>query len=536
MSDLLRISCPQCRRRFQVPERFVGQKVECETCENRFRVERQGSSDKSKRFAAKSTGDRFVARNSVSNQSISGEQAEVGFAKASYVANPNVEAVLPASPAQRGAVLFGLPVLVLLLVVFFVGTGRDGFFQDVSRSERWVLWGFGSLVGVTALLWGAKSWRFRASVLAFGLVGGAALLVATRPVFMTPGAGVDEVKVAQSRSNLSEKEPLPGSARQSEIERLKSKVGYSQVERAIEEMGGDESKVLAVYMEPWEESYLHPLQNYFTRVLQLPTDAPGSFYRRNLDEAVLFVFQQVDQSFDTALEQFSELGRLRQHRDLRLIEVVLDKQLLEYSENEDLLDPTSLDFISLNVAELRHFDLARAGAAAQRLGLMPESAPKPSKGDVGEALVELLRKSDSEELDQEIGAALNAWVPDYKTLGEKVGEIVLERYAERPPGKALVDYLTVTSAPQSVEVIDRLWQSNPLRWLPQYQVLGARAESKLIPHLQSERDDLRKNATILLQAIGTLRAVPALEKAKKTADVNLKEALADAITAIRERS
>lgn len=531
----LQIQCPACERRFRANDDLIGKTVECGACDNRFKATDKTIVHEKERFYPGEHQDALLDR---LGRTPVIEDSSVNFERAQYTPQVDADAIMPSTPAQTFAALSGVALILLFAVVFFLGSGPSGTFQDVDLNKRLLLGCFVSLIGSGLIVAGAKNWRNRAILLAVVLFAGVLALILLTPVHLTPRSGGD-----LTARTTTPKVDEPAGLLETEQDVYLQKIGYDAVERAMKkesdvEKGIDgRDRVVAIYLSPITPSYIPDIESFFSRKLFIPPTKSLVGYEREGTNARLIVIPGIPKSFDEIAELCAELGKVDTLPEKRVINVQVTTSLFSRpgaSTHKQLSDPYNELFCEANLNELTHISAERIENAVQRLGAMPADATKRHKPDILNKLISLLGQPETGDVFySSVGRALAAWAPKDEEVAGKVGAIATswsENNKEIP--KSIVEYLISNGSPEVALIIDSMWIKNPETWSEQYQSLGAEAETRLIFHVADSPVAIKKSAAGLLRRIGTAKSLPALRAAKGKGDAELDQLLNVAITTI----
>jgi len=525
----LQIKCPSCSRSFKVSEDLTGKTVECGGCDTRFEVADVHIIREREKFYPGENKGQFHDR---LGRAPARDSAEVNFQTASYEQNLHVDAMLVATPAQKGAVITGIAVLIITALFFLLGSGAGGPLQDVALTKRIILGGFSGLLGSSLVVFGAKNWRAGGVLLCVSFLAAIFALIFLRPIHVTPGGEGEEVARWLDEDGAEEEDNAPVD----QIEALKKKVGYGKLTKEME-LVGDPELVLGIYTEPYEDRYRHVLENFFRRKLQLSKVHIPGVYSRSEGRAAFFVYSGLDLSFDGIVSGIEALGSVKSYPELRLVEIQLNTEHFkapDRSLHEKLHNPENPSFSDVNLPELRHIDHLRAKKAVERIDQVPEGVQLSHKPAVQKELIRLLAESVDPDFRSSLGDALKTWAGTDKAIAEKVGEITMASLEKGVPA-SIVDYLQAAGASHTPLLIDTLWAKNPLKWSEQYERLGAQGEARLVYHLQSSPLPLKKSSAEILRKVGTSKSLSALRAAKGKGDSDFDVSLDRAVAAIKGR-
>jgi len=529
----LQIQCPKCSKRFTIHEDLSGKTVECGSCDHRFPVKPESIIvEKAKIYPGEHKGDDFLNR---LGRQPGQKRSKASISSAAPV--PQVDAIMPASPARNIAVAVGMGVMILYGVLFLAGTTKGGFFEDMEMAGRVVLTSFVSVVGFAMVVYGAKTWRFLATTLALVVVASLAAMTLLRPVRVTPE--VSDVLVVPKEPTA---EPVDEESDESSIRR---KVGYPAVERKIRELGerfgpAAREHLVAIFIEDLKPGQFFYLETYFKRAFGIPLEEAVNRYKRNGEQDSLIVISGFPIDFDEAVRLCDpRLGRATTYPQLRLITLKLSA-IHSSRVSDDMMkilsDPGSRAFFSLNLRELGALDPERAKNAVRNLSTVPDEIALKYQDEIVTEFMQLLGAENDEVLLSDLARAFRRWGRENQAalvvVAQKVGNW-LEAGTKVQPG--FLEYLIENKEPKALVYVDELWSKEPELWSGQYKMMGAVAEPRLIEHLEGSSLRRRQAAASILGAIGTELSLPILKKYKDVSDEELKINVEKAIKDIESR-
>jgi len=534
----LQIQCPECSRRFHVHEDLTGKTVECGACDQRFKVSPETIIEDKNRFYPGEHHDALLDR---LGKKPPRKVQTVNFAQAEYTPDAEAEAVLPASAGQKIAVMVGVGFFLLFTLIFVLGSGQGSIFQDVDMTKRLILVGFVSLCSTVLIFFGAKGWRVRSFLFSLFLTACVVALVFLMPIHTLPSAE-SWTETEEQENPADDQDGLPGDDEELSV---KKRVDYRPMQREIdrhtEETGQDGlPMVTGIYIEDIKENNVQVVQEFLQRKLSLPSNEASAAYPRNGGKDRFVVFSGLAQRFESFVKYCEVLGEVKTHPKCRVIEVDLDKSVLAEPSREvyqQMTDPTNPAYFLLNMEQLNHVNLRRIKLAIERLSTPPPEGVEIRKMPrMVEELIRLLREENDSELVDDVGHALRIWAKDDKETVATVGRIVTSwSKSGRYIPTSLVEFLLENNSEDSAVVIDLLWAKSPERWSEQYAKLGSSCESRLVNHLETSPDELKKSALGILRKIGTKKSLPSLEKFKDHKDDQISILVARAISAIESR-
>ena len=534
----LKIQCPKCSKRFTVNENLIGKTVECGACDHRFSVEAESIIvERKKVYPGEHRGDDFLNKLG-RDQSGGGKEGRKGdFVEATPRFTPQVDSIMPSSAGQKIAFASGLGLTLLYAILFFIGSGEGGFFEDVLMEKRLILGGFVAFLGAALIIMGAKNWRIRAIFLAIFLVAGLIGLVLVRPVHHTPYADVNTLDANHSGAEVVE-EILD------EAE-IKARVGYLGMQRKLDDMitkhGAEGEKyVVGIFIEDLSGSAFHEIEKYLLKALSIPPTEGISRYRRNGEKDSLLVISGVPMDFDTVVRRCDpRLGNATTYPEHRLIDLKLSGTLFTVPSGDQLTKLTDSEhpaFFSRNLDELKALDPVRVGDAVARLANVRPDIPRLHEDKIVPEFLRILSKEEDPKLLSDLGKALRVWASGQAACVELVAKNVKKWMADDVVvPKSLVDYLNDNDSKDAPVIVDQLWGQDPELWSKQYMALGSSMESRLIYHLEESPLKLKKAALLILNKTGTSLSLPTLERMKSSSDAEVKILAEGAIRSIKAR-
>ena len=535
----LQIQCPACSRRFRVHEDLTGKTVECGACDQRFQVSSDTVIENKDKFYPGEHHDALLDRLGKKSHR---EVQKVSFAQAEYTLDAEAEAVLPATAGQKIAVMVGVVFFLLYILVFVLGSGKGGIFQDVDMTKRLILAGFVVFCSSVLIIFGAKGWRARSFLFSSFLTASLSALVFVMPIYKTPSAGEWADDGSQNK--------LPGNgedlSEQGEVLVVMSRVDYGPMQREIEKHANEEegedglSMVTGIYIRDIKENNVQFVQEFLQRKLSLPSNEAPAAYQRNGGKDRFIVFSGLAQRFESFVKHCEALGKVKTYPEIRVIEVELDKSIFAEPSGDlhrQMTDPTNPSYFLVNLEQLDHVNLSRVKLAVGRLASSPPEGVEIRKVPrMIEELIRLLREESDDELVDNVGHALQIWAKDDKEAVGTVGRIVV-RWSKsgRFIPTSLVEFLLENGSGDSALVIDILWGKSPERWSEYYVKLGPVIEDRLINHLETSPGELKKAALGILRKIGTRKSLPILGKYTDYPDDEINILAARAISAIESR-
>jgi predicted Zn finger-like uncharacterized protein len=532
----LQIQCPKCSKRFTIHEDLVGKTVECGSCEHRFPVKKEMVIyQKPKVYPGEQKGrsDDFFNR-------LGRQPGGTVVRSASRVAPeshaPQVDAIMPASPARNMAAAAGFGMLLLYGMIFLVGTSQNGIFQDVDMVKRIILLSFVSVLSLAMVIYGAKNWRFQATMLALVLVASLAAANWIRPVLVTPT--VDDRTPIISKDNQDSQWPVVLSDAE-----LKAKVGYEAVNRRLrlleDEFGAAApNHLVAIFVERLKPGQYFKLEQYLNRAFEIPAEEGINRYERGADKRdCLMLISGFQIDFEEAVRLCDpKLGRATTYPELRLIELKLsalhDVDLADDPET-GLGKPGDLSYFAKKYKALSALNPDQVKNAVKNLSTIPDDIDLEYQEEIVVEFMRLLGTETDEKLLNDLGKAFRRWGKDNQAALTVVADKVATWIEDGGSVSSdYLEYLIENSEPRALAFVDELWSAEPEFWSRQYTLVGPVAEPRLIEHLESSPLRLRKAAAAILGSIGGEASATALAKQKDAADDEFRLIVERAIQAI----
>ena len=533
----LKIQCPNCSKRFTAHEDLMGKTVECGSCNHRFPVTSETIIiEKAKVYPGEHRSDDFLNR---LGRSPGGAARKPAPQAPPAEEVPKVDAIMPASPGRNMAAGAGFFVILFYLLIFLIGTTENGIFQDVGIIRRIVLTSFVGLLSLGMIIYGAKNWRFQATMAALTLVAILAALTWIRPVRMTPTVADDAVVTPPKRE-------LPVRRLETNDDDLRERVGYEAVERKLRRLGEEfgaaaPNHLLAIFVEDLKPGQFFKLEKYFMRVLRIPPAEGINRYERGAEKRdSLIVISGFPIDFEEAVRLCDpRLGRATTHPELRLIELKLSAMHdtnLDANPASASGSPGERSFFASNYKDLSALNPDVVTSAVKNLAGVPDDLELKYQEEVVLEFMRLLGSESEKDLLVDLGKGFRRWAGDNRAAQAVVANKIADwiKNGDKVHSDYL-EYLIENKEPRALVFVDELWSAEPEFWSRQYALIGPVAEPRLIEHLESSPLRLRKAAATILGKIGSRQAVPALEKYREASDDELRIIVERAIKAIQER-
>lgn len=517
----LLIRCPACGQRFKVGADLRDRTVECGACERRFRI----NDDvilRSRKFYPGEHPESLVNR--YQRVPMAAAPPE-GFQTVSYAANPDTSSFEPLSPQRLVAGACGVLGMVLMSLLLYFGTTRNGMLDGVSIASRMMMAGFSALIATALFLYANP--RARKKTLLFSLLCSAGLLAL--PLVNTEEAS--SLKTAAADNAAPKVHPSAQDTEHAEIAQLRQLIGTDPLaaESAKLATEGSDKHAYGLWLRGLSESNKLLVRDYLLRVTKANFSHP---YPRERND-YLMVVSGVNITLDKLAELAASLGEVsRVHREIEVIEVRVHNGNFVPIPLEKLTDKEDPAFYELNKRELESIDLERVQGAVKRLA---EVEPKIYRNDITRRLVALLRE-DGVDFKGVLCGALMRW-SDEPTEAADAAEAVLKKlYAEKKPiPRELIDLLVKAKRVSIIPLLDALWLADSGTWEPYYVGLGPPIEATVIRHFQEVSGGTRHSIVHMLGKVGGPDSLALLNGARAGADPELLIRIEAAEKAIRLR-
>lgn len=513
----VRIQCPACQRQFQVGEELKGRTVECGACETRFEVDDESIVKERERYFPgdiKKPGLQHYGRPPVEGKG----EVPVRFATANYNQTAKAADVIPPPPQRTIASALGVAFQVLFAVILLVGVQGNGGLSEMDLEKRIILSGFVVLVGGSLLLYGAYRSRAKAvfGVVALGAIVMALAILLPKPVDQE---GPDDVLAGGANGGGEEPDPGPGGEptdpgdqELSEAEVMDS-IGYEPVQKAMANFGED--AVVALWVPELKASFEYQIKRYLHR--KTGTGERPSIYSR--PPGGLIVIEGTPLSIsevERVVERFARVDQL--YPNIRVLKISIQGERLVAPSTDleaKLKDKDHGAFYRLNEDELNHIDLDRIREAAHRLA---QVEPKSRRPQISARLVELLEEDSDPEFRATICDAIAVWSEPGDGAEEAVTGLAQELLLnnESVP-RSMVQFLLARRSPETLTILEVLWQKDPSTWEPLLVDYGQEAEEMVRGHLGAEDRGLKRSAVTILRRVGSSASLPALKQALEAA-------------------
>lgn len=517
--DTMKIQCPECDQRFDVAQDFLGKTVECGACDHRFKVTSNEVVAGKKKFYP---GERSPSKLESFGKNTPQGAASITFEPANYEQELSTPRIGPLRPRKMLAVIAGVSIMAVVILVFVFAGGKEGPMREVDTASRFILCGFVALLGGVLLLYGLSHNRGLGALLTLVLAG----LLLLMPVFF-PG---NEVIVPVVSTTVSE-DPGEGEDDSSQgrpaADQYLLEIGYGPVEKALGEHPRE--SVVAIFVRNTSDT----VRDKIARYLYEATDRASReiVYTRGSNALILFVDQVKD--IDEIAAMCARFGQVQEvDRELRLIDVVLERSKVVSLDKHKALDPESLDYESQNLKALQSFDPREQMVAVKRLAV---AKPRALRDEITRQLISMLPGSDV-ELQLEIIRALRTWALPESGAGPVVLDVVKQLHPKGKVSRASIEFLIAHQVEGCEGILLELWLEDPAGWSETLVHLGNGAEILLLPKIKEMDMAHVISASDILGKVGTRACLEFLQGLMPGMEGQKKKSLQAAIDEIKKRS
>ena len=523
---LLLIRCPSCGQRFKVGDDLRQRTVECGGCEHRFRINDDVILRGRKFYPGERDGQ---ALNRFQRVPMPGGESQIGVQALHYLTQEST-VIEPASPQRVIAAVIGVAGMTLMALLLMFGASRSGMLDGMILTDRLLMAGFASLIGVVALVYGNP--RARLKALGVGLLLSSGVVAV--PFFFKAGSVPLEQRVVGRPRNLATSPAVitQEPAEDSTIVALRNRIGTGPLVAEIDRLAKAESdkRAMGLWLRGLSESNKNLVKEYILRVTA--ADPSSHPYPRDGGDYLL-VLSGVTQSIQELAELASVLGQTEKiYPEISVIEVRVNNEIFVEGSIEKLSKKDDPAFYDLNKRELESIDLERVKRAVQRIA---EAEPKIYRVDIARKLIALLGE-DSVDFKGNICEALSVWSEQPGPAGEAALALATKLAANNQPVPPAVVALAVKERnPAVIPVLDELWFKNPMTWESLYADLGQPVEATVIQRFPGTKGTIRHSAVRILGRVGGTDSLPVLAAATAGADSELRVLLEQAQKSIRAR-
>ncbi|MES2923449.1 MAG: hypothetical protein V4819_17980 [Verrucomicrobiota bacterium] len=527
---LLLIRCPSCGQRFKVGDDLRDRTVECGGCEHRFRINDDVIVRGRKFYPGERDGHSL---NRFQRVPLPGGESLIGVQPIRYSAMPEPAVLEPASPQRIVAGVIGASGIILMALLLMFGASRGGLLDGMILTDRLLMAGFASLIGVALLVYANPRARLKALSVGLLLSG---CTVAVPFFFQTGSVPLEQRVVATPRDLATEPEVNPQeSTEDTTIVALRTRIGTGPLVAEIDRLAksGSGKRAMGMWFRGLSESNKNLVKEYILRVTG--ADPSSHPYPRDGGDYLLVV-TGVTQSIQELAELASVLGIMGKtekiYPEISVIEVRVNNDIFVEGPIEKLSKKDDPAFYDLNKRELESIDLQRVKRAVQRIA---EAEPKIYRVDITRKLIALLGE-DTVDFKDNICKALSVWSEQPGPAGEAALGLVKKLSAKNEPIPPEIIALVVKEKNAGViPILDELWFKNPLTWESLYADFGQPIEATVIQRFPGTKGTIRYSAVRILGRVGGADSLPVLAAAAPGGDSELRVLLEQAQKSIRTR-
>lgn len=519
--DIMKVQCPQCDQIFDAPDDFLGKTVECGACDNRFTVSEDEIFTEIKRFYP---GEKDSALLEKFGNDTKNADSNVPIQTADYQQGDDVAYVGPQAARKTLAGVVGVLLMLVVIVTFVLGGGAEGALRDVETEGRFVVCGFAAILGSLLILYGSSRNRWGGVLLA--IVLGVVLMAIP---FFYPGNPVSTSSKPLLIAEDDAIEVIAESGLRTSDEYL-VEVGYQPVANAIAKHPRE--TVVGVFLRDSSELVSAKISRYLYDVTGRVNR--GIEYTRGQEaQSCLILLVEQTKSIHELAKLCDRFGKV-QHVDaeLRLIDVLVEKNKLSELKSKKVLNPDNPDYEIQNLMALQSFDPAEQIAAIKRLAA---SEPRALRNDITRQLVKMLPDSNP-DMQQEIIRALHHVAQPGSGAGPQVLEVVKQLHTQGKVTKVAIEFLIANQVEGCEAILVDLWLENPVVWSSVMTQLGEGAEVLLLPIIKEMSAAQHAAASNILGNVGSPSCADYLEGLIQELDEKKRKSLQAAIDEIKKRS
>lgn len=524
---LLLIRCPSCGQRFKVGDDLRDRTVECGGCEHRFRINDEVIVRGPKFYP----GERHdPGLNRFQRVPLPGGESLIGVQPIRYSNMPDPAVLEPASPQRIIAGVIGVAGMLLMALLLMFGASRGGMLDGMVLTNRLLMAGFASLMGVAMVVYANP--RARLKALAVGLLLGSGVM-AVPFVFKTGSVPLEQLEVATPRKiESSPDRATQESAEDSTIVALRTKISTGPLVAEIDRLAksGTGKRAMGLWLKGLSESNKNLVKEY---ILRATGADPASHPYPREGGNYLLVVTGITQTIQELSELASVLGKTeRIYPEISVIEVTVDNGIFVEGPIEKLSNKENPAFYELNKRELESIDLDRVKRAVQRIA---EAEPEIYRTDITRKLIALLGE-ERVDFKGNICTALAVWSEQPGPAGEAALDVVKNLAAksdEIPP--EIIALIVKEKNAGVIPILDELWFKNPMNWESLYGDLGQPIEATVIRRFPKTKGTIRYSAVRLLGRVGGAESLEVLAAAAGGVDSELKVLIEQAQKSIRGR-
>ncbi len=522
---LLLIRCPSCGQRFKVGDDLRDRTVECGGCEHRFKISDEVIVRGRKFYPGERSGSEL---NVFQRVPLPGGESRIGVQPAHYSPMPDPAVLEPTSPQRIIAGMIGVAGMLLMALLLMFGSNRGGVLDGITLTNRMLMAGFASLVGLALLIYGNPKARLKALAVGMLLTVGVMVL----PFYFKTRSTAPEDLVGETVEDSQTLSETQEPAEDATIVALRNRIGTGPLVSEIERLAtaGTGKRAMGLWLRGLTPSNKALVEEYVMRVTGADP-ASHSYPREGGD--YLLVVTGVEQSIQEIAQLASALGETDKiYPEISVIEVKVSNEIFVEGSIEKLSKKDDPAFYDLNKRELESIDLQRVKRAVQRLAV---AAPQLYRTDITRKLIALL---DEDEVDFKgnVCAALEGWAEQPGPASDAALRLVKKLMDENetvPP--EVVSLIVKEKNLGVIPILDELWFKNPTAWESLYGDFGPPIEATVIRRFPETKGTNRYSAVRILGRVGRADSLAVLGAAAAGADSELKVLLEQAQKSIRVR-
>jgi hypothetical protein len=524
----LLIRCPSCRQRFRVGEDLLDRTVECGGCEHRFRINGDVIVRGRKFYPSENKNESL---NQFPRIPLPGGESMIGMQPVRYSTVPDPALLEPISPQRVIAGVIGVLGMALIALFLMFGASRGGALDGMVMSSRFLVAGFGCLMGVLLLVYANP--RARKKALLIGLLLSVGLLAV--PYFFRGGSVVLPKRVESAQTEPQP--PVEESGTQvipeaSEITDLRTRIGTGPLVTEIQRLAteGSRYQAMGIWLRGLSDSHKFLVRDYILRVTG--ADASSHFYPRSGGDYLL-VLSGMQISLQELAAMVTPLGKVEKiYPEISVIEVRVREEIFIEGSIEKLSKKEDPAFYDLNKRELESIDLQRVKRAVQRLA---EAEPKLYRIDISRKLIALLG-DDAVDFKGNVCSALVVW-SDQPGPASDAALIALKKLMVqgKPVPQEMIALMVHEKNSAVIPILDELWMKTPMTWESYYADFGSEIEATVIRRFPETKGTVRYSAVRILGRVGGVDSLSLLTPETTAGDSELRVLIEQAKKSIRTR-
>ena len=528
---VLLIRCPACGQRFKVGEELRGRTVECGGCEHRFQIGSEVILRGPKVYPGERKADGLSRFHRVP---LPASYATGSVEPMRYANLADVGPLEPTSPLRILVGCVGVAGMAIIALLLMFGGSRGGMLDGMVMSNRLLMAGFASVLGLVALVYANP--RARVKALSVGLLLTAGVMAVpfgfrdgSIPLPSVEGGATPVVDAPTQTSSVDLAEK---SDENDAIAALRAEIGTDPLVAEIKRLADLRSskRAMGLWLRGLNDSNRFLVRDYILRVTQ--AEPTTHFYPRSQGDYLLVV-TGIDLTLGELAELASSLGETEKiYQEIGVVEVRINNEVFVEGSIEKLSDKDSPAFYDLNKRELESIDIERVKRAVQRLA---EVEPKLYRADISRKLIELLG-AEGVDFKGNICKALAVWSEKPGVAAEaalvEVNQLVARNATVSPE---MISLIVKERNPKVIPILDDLWFKNPMAWESIYGDFGPGIEKTMIKRLPQTSGTIRYSAIRILGRVGGADSLPVLADALVGADAEVRVLVEQARSAIADR-